>query len=115
MARNLHTASTYQVHYTSTVIPGGDSQDIFDLIFMEFEISTNKNDEYDNEYDLYRSELVRLRDKIANQTDYYTEREEFLKEQLDKIGLSVEQFVEALNKLITTSDQSNENVLLSWY
>jgi hypothetical protein len=38
---------------------------------MEFEITTNKGDEYDNEYDLPRSELVRLKDEIINQTDYF--------------------------------------------
>lgn len=115
MSRNLHTAKKYQVEYTSTVIAGGMSQDVLDLIFMEFEISTNKIDEYDDEYDLERAELVRLRDEIVNQTGFYPEQKDFLKAQLGQIGLSVEEFVEALNRLITTSDQSNEYVLLSWY
>ena len=82
---------------------------------MEFEISTNKDDEYDNEYDLPRSELVRLKDEIVNQTDYFKEREEFLIQELLKIGLTVDEFVSALDNLITTSDQSNDDVLLSWY
>lgn len=115
MARNLHTASTYQVHLTPTVIAGGESQDVLDLIFMEFKISTNKDDEYDNEYDLHRDELIRLRDEIVNKTTYFKDREVFLQEQLKKIRLTIEEFAEALNKLITTSDQNNECVLLSWY
>ena len=115
MSINLHTAKKYQVEYTSTVIHGSMSKDVLDLIFMEFEVSTNKDDEYDDEYDLNRDELIRLRDKIVNQTDYYIERKEFLKEQLAQIELSVEEFVESLNKLITTSDQTNDYVLLSWY
>ena len=82
---------------------------------MEFEISTNKDDEYDSEYDLPRSELVRLKDEIVNQTDYFKAREAFLIQELSKIGLSVDEFVSALDNLITTSDQSNDDVLLCWY
>lgn len=115
MPINLHTARKYQVEYTSTIIPGYMSQDVLDLIFMEFEISTNKDDEYDNEYDLHRDELVRLQDEIVNKTDYFMERETILREQLTKIGLSIEEFITALNQLITTSDQTNDHVLLSWY
>lgn len=115
MSINLHTAKKYQVQYTPTVICGYLSQEVLDLIFMEFEISTNKDDEYDSEYDLPRSELVRLKDEIVNQTDYFKAREKFLIQELLKIGLSVDEFVSALNNLITTSDQSNDDVLLSWY
>lgn len=115
MSINLHTAKKYQVQYTSTVICGYQSQEVLDLIFMEFEISTNKDDEYDNEYDLSRSELVRLKDEIVNKTDYFKERETFLTQELSKIDLTVDEFVKSLDKLITTSDQSNDYVLLSWY
>lgn len=115
MSISLHTAKKYQIEYTSTIIHGSMSQDVLDMIFMEFEISTNKGDEYDSEYDLHRSELIRLRDEIVNQTEYYKEREAFLREQLNSIGLTIEQFVAALNQLITTSDQTNDHVLLSWY
>lgn len=115
MSINLHTANRYQVQYTSTVIRGYQSQEVVDLIFTEFEINTNKDDEYDNEYDLPRTELVRLKDEIVNQTDYFREREEFLIQELSKIGLTVDEFVSALDNLITTSDQSNNDVLLSWY
>nr|DAE55311.1 MAG TPA: hypothetical protein [Caudoviricetes sp.] len=115
MSINLHTAKKYQVQYTPTVICGSQSQESLDLIFMEFEISTNKGDEYDNEYDLPRSELVRLKNEIVNQTDYFKEREEFLIQELSKIGWGVDEFVSALDNLITTSDQNNEDVLLSWY
>lgn len=115
MSINLYTAKKYQVEYTQIIVPGYESQEVFDLIFSEFEVSTNKEDEYDNEYDLQRSELVRLRGEIVNQTDYFKEREAFLKEQLALIGLNVNKFVEVLNLLINGSDQKNECVLLSWY
>lgn len=115
MSINLHTAKKYQVQYTSTIICGYQSQGALDLIFMEFEITTNKDDEYDNEYDLPRSELVRLKDEIVNQTDYFKEREEFLTKELAKIRLTIDEFVSALDNLITTSDQNNDDVLLSWY
>lgn len=115
MSTNLHTARNYQVEYTPAVIYGWESNEVLDLIFSGFEISTNRSDEYDDEFDMSRSELVRLRDHIVNRTDYYKAREEFLKEELSKIRLTVEEFVEALDRLITTSDQSNDDVLLSWY
>jgi hypothetical protein len=115
MSTNLHTAKKYQVEYTPAVIYGWESNEVLDLIFSEFEISTNRSDEYDDEFDMSRSELVRLRDHIVNRTDYYMVREEFLKEELSKIRLTVEEFAEALDRLITISDQTNEYVLLSWY
>lgn len=115
MARNLHTAHKYQIEHTPTVIYGDKSQEALDLIFSEFEVSTNKDDEYDNEYDLLRSELERLRDKIVNRTEYFQAREEFLNTQLAEMGITLEQFVKALNTLIINSDQTNEFVLLSWY
>lgn len=115
MSTNLHTARNYQVEYTPAVICGWESNEILDLIFSEFEISTNRIDEYDDEFDMSRSELVRLRDHIVNRTDYYKAREKFLKEELSKIRLTVEEFAEALDQLITNSDQTNEYVLLSWY
>lgn len=115
MARNLHTAHKYQVQYTSTVIAGSDSQEVLDMIFCEFEISTNKDDEYDDEYDVARSELSRLVKIIKDEqeSDYYKEREEFLMEQLGNMQLTLDEFIAALIKLINTSDQSNDDVLLS--
>lgn len=115
MSTNLHTARNYQVEYTPAVIYGWESNEILDLIFSEFEISTNRSDEYDDEFDMSRSELVRLRDHIVNQTDYYKAREQFLREELSKIRLTIEEFITALDRLINDSDQSNEYVLLSWY
>lgn len=107
MSRNLHTASTYQVHYTSTVIPGGDSQDILISLMSMFDVHIEDADEFE----VQRSELVHLRDSIAENGD----TDEEVVEKLQKLDMTKDELVAALNRIINESDQSNEHVLLSWY
>lgn len=111
----LHTAKKYDVQLSSEIAWGSDAQMAFYYIFCRWDISTNIDDEYHAEYEMPRSCLERLRDDIANRTETFKENEEYLNEQLSKANMSVGEFVEALNKLITESDQRNEYVLLSWY
>lgn len=114
MENRLYTAKKYQIELTDEVILYGDSREVFSSIFSEFEISTNADDDFDTDYDMYRSELVDLRNEIVNETDYFKEREEFLDEQLDELGITRGQFIAVLDALINQSDQNNEMVLLSW-
>lgn len=114
MENRLYTAKKYQIELTDEVILHGDSREVFSNIFSEFELSTNADDDFDTDFDMYRSELVDLRDEIVNETDYFKEREEFLDEQLGELGITREQFIAVLNALINQSDQNNEMVLLSW-
>lgn len=112
---SLFTAKKYQIELTEDAILHGGSREIFSNIFWEFEISTNADDNFDKEYDMYRSELVRLRDEIINETDYFKELAEFLDGQLDKLGITRQQFIGVLDALINQSDPENEMVLLCWY
>lgn len=111
---NLFTAKKYQVELTDNIVLPGDSKDAFSIIFNEFEVSTNADNDFDNEYDLYRSELVKLRNEIKNRTEYFKEREDLLNEQLATMEIDQSQFVAVLDKLIDLSDPENEMVLLCW-
>ena len=111
---NLFTAKKYQVELTDNIVFPGDSKDAFSIIFNEFEVSTNADNDFDNEYDLYRSELVKLRNEIKNRTEYFKEREDLLNEQLATMEIGQSQFVAVLDKLIDLSDPENEMVLLCW-
>lgn len=111
---NLFTAKKYQVKLTDQAILSGDSKDTFSDIFNLFEVSTNADDDFDSEYDLYRSELVTLRSEIMNRTEYFKERESILNKQLESIGIDQKQFITVLNALIEQSDPKNEMVLLCW-
>lgn len=114
MENRLYTAKKYQIELTDEVILNGDSREVFSSIFSEFEINTNADDDFDTDYDMYRSELVDLRNEIVNETDYFKEREEFLDKQLDELGITRGQFIAVLDALINQSDQTNEMVLLCW-
>lgn len=114
MSINLHTAKKYDIQYTSTVIAGYQSEEAMTRIFNAFNIHTC-GDEYSPQYEIERDELIRLRDMIANRTDDFIQNEATLNEELAKMELSVDEFVEALNELITTSDQKNDYVLLHWF
>lgn len=111
---NLFTAKKYQVELTENAILPGDSKDAFSTIFYHFEVNTNADDDNDYNYDLYRSELERLREDIKNQTEYFKEREDDLNKQLETMGIDQRQFLAVLDALIEQSDPNNEMVLLSW-
>ncbi len=111
---NLFTAKKYQVRLTDRAILTGDSRDTFSDIFSLFEVSTNADDDNDDEYDLYRNELVTLRDEVKNRTEYFKEREDTLNKQLKSIGIDQKRFISVLNALIEQSDPENEMVLLCW-
>lgn len=107
MSINLHTASTYQVHYSPTIISGGESQDILILLLSMFDIYTEDSDEFE----VQRCELIHLRDTIAKDGD----TDEEIIHILQKLKMTKKQLVAALSRIITESDQENEYVLLSWY
>lgn len=107
MSRSLHTASTYQVHYSSVIIPGGEFQDPFICLMSMFDIHTEDCDEFE----VQRSELVHMRDHIERDG----ETDEEIIEKLQELKMSKDKVVSALNRIINESDQSNDYVLLSWY
>ena len=114
MSYGLHTAKKYQIQYASTGIWGYESEEAMTRIFNAFNIHTC-GDEYSPQYEIERDELIRLRDMIANRTEDFTQNEATLNEEIAKMELSIDEFIEALNELITTSDQTNDYVLLHWF
>lgn len=107
MSRSLHTASTYQVHYSSVIIPGGELQDPFISLMSLFDIYIEESDEFE----VQRSELIHMRDHIESNG----ETDEEIIEKLQELKMSKEELVIALNRIINESDQSNDYILLSWY
>lgn len=107
MSRNLHTVSTYQVHYSPVIIPGGESQDTLISLMTMCDICTEDKDEFE----VQRCELIHMRDYIESDGD----TDEKIIEKLQELKMSKGELVAALNRIINDSDQSNEYVLLSWY
>ncbi len=107
MSRSLHTASTYQVHYAPAVMHGGERQDAFLSLFTLCDIYAEDSDEFE----VQRCELLHLRGVIADEGD----TDEEIIEILQKLKMTKEELLSALDKIITESDQSNEYVLLSWF
>lgn len=115
MGVNLYTGTVYQVELSNIVLSGSESMEAMYDLFEEFEIAHNADDEFDNNYDLERSELQRFRNEIVNHTEYFHERAEYFAKKLKVMGLTEEQFIEMLGSLINESDQTNRNVLLTWF
>lgn len=115
MGVNLYTGKVYQLQLSGALIPGIESKEAMYDLFQEFEISHNAEDEFDDEYDLERTELQRFRKEIINHTEYFQERAEYFAEKLEMMNLNEEQFIQVLDRLINESDQTNENVLLTWF
>ena len=115
MSRQLHFGTTYQVQYGYGGMFGSDGQDALYDIFSMFEIENNAEDIYTDDYEVEREELKRLRQMLIDKDDMYRENEEELNKCLEKIKLTLEDFIEVLDTLINKSDQKNEYILISWY
>lgn len=115
MSVNLYTGRVYQIELSNVLIPGIESKEAMYDLFQEFEISHNADDEFDDEYEVARSELQRFQNEIVNHTEYFPERAEYFAEKLKAMKLTEEQFIRVLDRLINESDQTNDFVLLTWF
>ena len=115
MSRQLHFGKTYQVKYGYGGLYGSDGQDALYDIFSMFEIENNAEDIYTDDYEVEREELKRLKQMLIDKNEKYQENEAELLESLKKAELTLDEFIDVLDKLISESDQKNEYVLISWY
>lgn len=117
MSTSLHTGKVYRIEHTpcGQGMFGSDGQQALYNIFSTFDIENTAKDEFDDGYEVQRSELERLRTIITEETEeYQAHADEFL-EELKRAGRSTSDFMNVLDNLIDASDQSNEWVLISWF
>ncbi len=116
MGYGVSVAKLYKVEYAPKIELGIKAQEAFYAIFSRYEMANSLDNEYDNDYEINRDDLIALQDDIVNRSEnYIEENEEYIKEQLSMAEMTVEQFIEILNRLIIESDQDNEFVVLGWY
>lgn len=117
MSRSLHTGKTYRIEYTRCThgMFGGDGQEGFYNILSMFDIANSADDEFDDDYEIKRSELERLRTIIAEGKEEYQAHADKFQEELDRSRTSKADFMDVLDHLIEASDQSNDWVLISWF
>lgn len=115
MSRQLHFGTTYQIKYGYGGMFGGDGQDaLFDILSM-FDISNTAEDIYTDDYEVEREDLKLLRQILFDKSEVYYLNKDELDKCLEKINVTLEDFIKVLDTLITESDQSNEYVLISWF
>ncbi len=115
MSRQLHFGETYQIKYGYAGLYGCDGQDAFYDILQLFDIYHTAEDRYDDDYEVERTELQRLRQIITEQGEEFKENEEEYNKCLDMLQQTHEEFISVLDELINDSDQNNEYVLISWF
>lgn len=115
MSWNLHVGKVYQIEYGYPGMCGSDSQEALYDIFRMFEIETTAEDCYDEEYEVERKELRRLRSIITENSEKFQEQTEEFDDALSKAELDKDKFLKVLDNLINNSDQKNEYVLISWF
>lgn len=74
MSWNLHIGKVYQIEYGYPGMCGSDSQEALYDIFKIFEIKTTAEDCYDEEYEVERKELCRLRSIIIENDKVFKNR-----------------------------------------
>ncbi len=115
MSWNMHVCSVYDIQYDYPGLIGCEAQDALYRIFEMFDVETSAEDIYDEDYEVERSELVKLRSHIVEQDEEYRENEKEFLEQLKKAGINREKFITVLDRLINDSDQRNSEVHISWF
>lgn len=117
MSTSLHTGKVYHIDYTpcGQGMFGSDGQQALYNIFSMFDIAHSANDDSDDDYEVKRSELERLRAILTKEDETYLAHAEKFHEELHRSRTSKENFMDVLNHLIDASDQSNEWVLISWF
>lgn len=117
MSSSLHTAKVYRIEHTSCGqgMFGCDGQEALYNIFSMFDIENTAKDEFDDEYEVQRSELERLRTILTERNEEYQAHADDFREELEHAGRSTSDFMDVLDHLIKASDQSNDWVLISWF
>lgn len=115
MARKLHVAKVWQVEYKNPGMYGCDSQDAFYNILMMFGVENSAEDIYTDDFEIERSKLQQLKRHIVGQDDTFRQHAEALHAELEKIQMSVEEFIAVIDSLIYDSDQSDAYVHVSWF
>lgn len=117
MSSSLHTAKVYRIEHTSCGqgMFGCDGQEALYNILSMFDIETSAEDRLDDEYEVQRSELERLRTVLTERNEEYQAHADEFHEELEHAGRSTSDFMDVLDHLIEASDQSNDWVLISWF
>jgi hypothetical protein len=115
MSWNLHVGKVYQIEYGYPGMCGSDSQEALYDIFRMFEIEITAEDCYDEEYEVERKELCRLRSIIIENDKVFQKQAAEFGNALSKAELDKDKFLKVLDNLINNSDQKNEYVLISWF
>lgn len=115
MSRNLHVAKVWQIEYRYPGLYGCDGQDAFYNILEMFNVKNSAEDIYTDDFEIERSGLQQLKRHITGQDDTFRQHAGVFHAELDKIGMSTEEFVAVLDRLINDSDQSDAFVHVSWY
>jgi hypothetical protein len=115
MSWNLHVGKVYQIEYDYPGMCGSDAQETLYDIFSMFDIETTAEDCYDEEYEVEREELRRLRTIITEEGEEFREQAEEFEKTLSLAELTKDRFIQVLDNLINDSDQKNSCVLLSWF
>ena len=117
MSRSLHTGKIYRIEYMNCNhgMFGGDGQEAFYNILSMFDIANSAEDEFDDDYEVQRIELERLRTIIGEENETYQAHAEEFHEELNRARTSKEDFINMFDLLIKESDPSNDWVLISWF
>ena len=117
MSTSLHTGKVYHIEYAlcGQGMFGSDGQQALYNIFSMFDIENTAENEFDDDYEIYRPELKCLRTIITEETEEYQAHADEFREELERAGRSTSDFMDVLDHLIDASDQSNEWVLISWF
>ena len=90
MSRSLHTGKIYRIEYMNCNhgMFGGDGQEAFYNILSMFDIANSAEDEFDDDYEVQRIELERLRTIIGEENETYQAQPfpQFIKEIISHIS-----------------------------
>lgn len=115
MSWNLHVAKVHKIEYDCLGLSGSDTHIALAQIFNLFGINASSGDTDEDDFEIDRAELIRLRDMIANDDELVQEESAKFDQYLSNGGLTRDEFVNTLTNMIEMSDQDDDTVYFSWY
>lgn len=117
---HLHVASQQIKWHPDTALSGWDAPEMFYRLLSLYDCAMGNADEgevdeYTHTFEVDREDLIKMRNSIASQDDFFRDHEKEIRAALKIIDYTPMKIVNALDTLINNSDPENDWVYVSWF
>lgn len=117
---HLHVASQQIKWHPDVAMSGYEAQEtLYDLLRLYDcamgSVSDDEMDQYSSTFEVDRDDLIKMRNSIASQDDFFQQHESYIRKVLKISDTTPMQMVKALDVLINNSDKQSDWIYVSWF